>query len=184
MDRLPEWITSVATAATAVAAAVTGFIAWLALRREAQPLPPVIEISCTWPYKDRTLTLSLVIRNRIYETVTIDSVRVVRPKGMTLNVDIPDGRGGYTSQPTTERERALKWSVGALGTDQSVTQSGDVSYHWLALKPPVDWDGGWIVLEFRISSKALTIRDKRMVIKRQVPTAPKTQTEAKANRPA
>ena len=181
MDRLPEWITAIATAATAVAASAAGFIAWVSLRRDAAALPPIIEVSWAWPHEERTIYVAMVFRNRLYETLIIDSIRVVQPKKTTIQSEVPNGRGGTTTVPSTDTKREVKWPIGALGTERSMTQPGAVTYHWFELKPPSTWDGGWLVLQLRISSKALTIRDRRITIKRHIPTTPKTQTDAKAS---
>ena len=59
----------------------------------------------------------------------------------------------------------------------------DVYFLDLYLLPPPHWSAGRIKIALRISSRALTIRDKRIVIKRRVSAIQRTQTEANARSP-
>jgi hypothetical protein len=54
----------------------------------------------------------------------------------------------------------------------------------LYLLPTYGWESGIIVIVLRISSKALTIRDKRMVIKRFTTPPPAIKIAAIANIPS
>jgi hypothetical protein len=71
-SQLPDWITAVSTAVTALAAIVGGGIAWIGLHRENKPPLPVIEPDFNWvdPKYGRYIRLDIVIRNQLYETIT------------------------------------------------------------------------------------------------------------------
>jgi hypothetical protein len=79
---LADWITASSTAVTAVATAVAGFIAWLAFRRDARSSPPIVETNIKWADKklERYIEFRPLIRNQLYETITLDSVKILRPR--------------------------------------------------------------------------------------------------------
>jgi hypothetical protein len=188
---LPEWITAAATAATAIAAVIAGAIAWLSFRREGKPRLPVIEPEFSWAENvPNRLNLRLIVRNQIYETLIVDCVSICHPRGATIMIEKNNGRGGTDILPTTETHMVLDWSVdpiGSVGTSffyARETVATDVGSRWLFFAMPPNWEGGEVKLEFRLSSAALTIRDKRIVVKRHVPAAPNTQSDPKASNEA
>jgi len=186
--QLSDWITAISTAATAIAATFAGIIAWLSLRRAARAPLPIFEPRFHWSTSEPTiglLQLSLVIRNHLDEAIVVDSVTVKRPRGMTVCSMKYNGYGGAEIKITTDRSSNLGWGVGPPGDYASQAFGGpqrkDVAYQNLYFSVPEGWTGGKAIVVFRVSSMALTIRDKRITITRQVPVAPKTQTEAKAS---
>jgi hypothetical protein len=188
-DALPDWITAAATAATALASAAAVLFAWLRYRREGRAPLPIIETNLSWDSKDRVVA-KIVVRNQMYETVYVDSVRILSPNGVYIMQEKYNGKGGTDVLPTTDRSQQLEWEIDPLGEVRSSIfgrgqmQHSDVAHRWLYFTMPHGWAGGALRLEFRISSAALTIRDKRMVVKRHVPAAIATQTDANASNQA
>jgi hypothetical protein len=186
---LPDWITATATGITAVAAGFAAFVAWLAFRRDARASLPVVEADLEWDIDGASsfVLVTLTIRNRLEETITLDSARVKRPDGTLISNKIVlgnDGRGIAVKRgdaPFIKIEREIQPLGSPTESYFQIIQRTDVFQTELFLSPPNDWDGGWIRIDLRISSKALTIRDKRMVIKRRISPKPAKQTEAKAN---
>lgn len=172
----PIWITAGATALTAVLTGTGGFAAWLALNRERQREMPVVERSFTW--KDDHLHLSLTVRNRLAETLVLDSIQIAFPRRSTVSSQhgkITDSYGN--PGPPVPGERPLlecRHEVNAYGASRSNHSAGDTAYWSFALWPPAGWTGGRVVVVLRLSSKAETIRSRRIVIKGRVPTDPKT----------
>jgi hypothetical protein len=83
-----DWITAVSTALTAVAAFAGGAIAWIGLRRDRHAFFPIIEADIKWAKpsgQSRYLILDLIIRNQLYETLTLDTIRVRKPKGSLIS---------------------------------------------------------------------------------------------------
>jgi hypothetical protein len=81
----------------------------------------------------------------------------------------------------------LNREISPLGTTSGLfypfdptVRRADVSSIDLYLSPPDKWDGGTVKVDLRISSKSLTIRDKRITIKRRISPRPPKQTDEKA----
>lgn len=95
---IADWITAVSTAATAIVAGIAGFIAWLAYRRDARASLPIIEAELMWTKQDvgDYVNLVLIIRNQLYERISLDSAHVRRPKHMTIsNTTLTSNSGGF-----------------------------------------------------------------------------------------
>lgn len=189
----PEWITAVATGATAFAACIAARIAFLS-RRDVLAPPPVIEATVS-RYSHQGdpdfVRFSVTVRNRLDETLIISSVRILKPHGMTFAKAIPSDKPWHPSgRYVAMAESTLdgNWSMAPINT---VSQSPfahrlgstalDVFGSEFILAPPHGWQSGIVSIELRISSAALTICDRRIVVKRHVPAAPKPQTDAKAS---
>lgn len=67
------------------------------------------------------------------------------------------------------------------GTAWSQHGGGDVGYFSFAVWPPASWNGGMLRADLRISSKADTIRDRRITISISTPARPSKQTDEKAS---
>jgi hypothetical protein len=188
MSSLPDWITAASTAATAIAAFVATIIAWRAYNRDGRAPLPVIEPEFDWSRADGFLSLRVIVRNQIYETVTIESLRVLAPRGATIAQTKPNDKGRSEIIPTADRFRELDWSVAPIGeTSHSLRgrpHRRDVTWEWFYFSLPQSWRGGNVKVEFRISSAMRTIRDRRIVVSRHVKAAPETKIDASANNQA
>ena len=60
----------------------------------------------------------------------------------------------------------------------------DVQLFDIYLRPPPHWSLGRVAIELRISSRALTIRDKRIMIKRRMEAINASNTDENARSPA
>jgi len=167
--QLTDWITAGATAITAVATGVAGLVAYLALRRDSTKELPVVEAILKPAGKSDALSLQAVIRNRIAETLVAESVRVTRPKGASL---ARMQSAGVSRRDATSGELMLGIEIPPAGSsirggpfDGTYSDSANV---WLLLFPPQGWSAGVVEIQFRISSRALTIRDKRIVVRRSI----------------
>jgi hypothetical protein len=207
LTHLPDWITAISTAVTATAAIAAGFIAWVSLRRQSMPALPVIEPDFQWlqSQSKRFLRLNIVVRNQLYETIIIERITIKNPRGMTFatetqrNISGPKTFGPNAGKiPLVWRENfyekhetvevALDWSISPVGTVSSVPYPEpemarrDVHSRTFFLAPPSHWNEGTVRIELQLVSKALTIRRRRITIKRNVNTAPMTsQPEEKAD---
>src|SRR5579863_9219295 len=110
MDKLPDWITAVSTAVTALAAIVAGIIAWLAYHREGRARLPIFEVSHDWDKREdgppRHL-FQVVVRNLMYESITVETVRILKPATATLAREVYNGRGGTNVLDSDDREQNL-----------------------------------------------------------------------------
>ena len=92
-------------------------------------------------------------------------------------------------EPTNQNKTTLDWEIAPIGTTSTAfrgtphewIERRDVHSREFYLLPSRSWNGGLIAIELRLLSKALMIRPRRIVIKRQVPVAPNMQMEEKAN---
>lgn len=191
-----NWITAISTAATAIAAAVAGFIAWQALRRDIVRSLPIVETNLKWiSVGDATcLALEIIIRNQLLETISLDTLRIDSPRGSVFGGAKFVNLTGYAGQETlAELTRGatnavtINQQIDPVGTLRTIAsgfppQKADTWERTLYLWPPEAWDGGIVKVTFRISSKALTIRDKRIARKSRISARPIKQTEAKASK--
>jgi hypothetical protein len=176
-NALPDWITAVATVATAIAASLAGVAAWLTFRRQARSILPVIEQSFRWLRDDVGchIVAHLVIRNVLYETLVVESTRVLRPRGSRISHTLkrPDVNDRATGlEVGTSDETALGWEVRPYGTPPMSLRPEsfkgippDIRVDDLYVTPPANWRGGKVKLVLTISSKALTISGRTIVIR-------------------
>lgn len=179
----PEWITAIATVATALLTGTGGVATWLALRREGRRQLPIIEFDLSRRATGEAL-VDLRIRNRLDETLVLTELAVVRPRGALASnrfVKTADGRRGEAVAGTASK-LSLNVVIGPE-EDRSHIPGFRPSYlQTFTLWPPERFLSGQSVeLSLRFSSKALTIRDKRIVIKNSMPAAIAMQTDEKAN---
>ena len=178
-----EWITAVATGATALLTGTGGLAAWLALRREQRRELPVIERSVEW--RAGYLLVSLTVRNRLPETITLDRIDLRKPKLATITLGHSPTTDGYgnTGPPLRGGEDFLLvgYSVRPYGSSPSQISTGDTGHFQFAIWPHPSWVAGGVVMVLRISSKAETIRNRRIVIKSKVAADPAKQAAEKAS---
>lgn len=180
---LTGWITAIATGATAFLTGTGGLAAWLALRRERMRELPVVERSLRW--EGDYLLLSLTVRNRLAETIVLDRIDVLSPSGATITLPTSPGDLPYHSPNPPIRGGTSRLSPGyhvdPHGRPQTRHQSGDTGYWSFAIWPAPSWRSGKVTVALRISSRADTIRNRRLVIKNKIAVVPKVQTDANAN---
>lgn len=177
---LPNWITAVATVATAI-------IAYLGFWRTR--VRPVIETNellwNTSPEQLQYLELRVAVRNPLWETLIIRSVCVKRPKKSTFAV--LGGPIPYDPiiQATELHKLKLNWEIGAIGELYENAPSryapSNILYRSIYIIPPPDWLGGEVKIIFCLSSMASTMRDKRIVIRKHVKAAAKRITDDTAS---
>lgn len=177
----PVWITAGATVITAILTGTGGVAAWLALRREREREMPVVERSLYWDKGH--LILKLTVTNRLPETLTLDSVEIKRPRGTTISDETGPGDKEWNPGPPIPGESSIMvcgHPVKRAGSVASQHSFGDTSYWGFSVWPPASWKAGVVKIVLRISSRAETIRNRRIVIKSKVPAAPKSITEDSA----
>lgn len=183
-NELANWITAASTALTAILTGTGGLAAWLVLRRDKLRELPVMERSIH--AVDDHLLLALTVRNRLDETIKLDRIELRQPKDATISPPYSSIAGaapyGGPGPAVRGNERFLlpRYSVAAHGTRPSQHSTGDVAYWKFAIWPSPSWEGGKIVIVLRISSMAETIRNRRIVIKNNVPAATVRQIAEKA----
>lgn len=178
MNLDPDWITAWATAITAILTGTGGLAAWLALRREQLREMPIVERTVHWD--DGHLILKLTITNRLPETLILDSVEITRPRGTTISDSTGPGDKAWSPGPPVPGVGPVlpcRFSINRAGSEGSQHSVGDIGYRGFSVWPPTGWSSGHLKIVLRVSSKAETIRNKRMVIKHRVPEAPRRQTE-------
>lgn len=179
MGSVPSWITATATVATAILTGTGGLAAWVVLLRERGKEMPIIERSFRW--RDDHLLVSLVVRNRLHEAITLDSIKVIKPGGATINWPTgPSDRAGDVGPPMAGDGPLLNvgYSAAPLGTPRPQHfGSGDTGFWSFSIWPEPSWSGGAIKLVLRISSKAETIRNRRVVIKSMIPAKPSSSND-------
>jgi len=166
---ITDWLTTIATGVTAFAAGLGGLFAWRAYRRDTRHQLPIVELE----FRDSSgnKLLRLLIRNRLPETIDVGTISIRAPRGATLHRDISE-------KPS--QTLSLDQDVGPYGStvdpiysppDRGLI-SADTKRIDLYVNFPLGWKSGNVAIDLLISSRALTLRDKRIVIKRFT-TAPK-----------
>lgn len=170
---LSDWITAAATAATALFAAITGWAAMQAYRREVKPDFPVVELDSKWSIEGEIgphIIIRFTILNRLDETLVVQECTIEKPKMVAISDGIISSGGMLVPSRGVGQRIRLNYNV---------HRSETFSFA-LFLSPPEDWHHGEIVAQFLISSKASTIRNKRIVTRSIIPAATHMQTDAKA----
>jgi hypothetical protein len=173
---LSDWITAAATAATALFAAITGWAAMQAYRHEVKRDLPVVESDFRWSTEGEIgphSRLRFTILNRLDETLVVQECEIKKPKRNTISTGIISSNGIVPSRGVSQRIR-LDYNVYRSGTLSSGPPGGgsvssDLLPFLIFLSPPDDWHRGEIVTQLLISSKASTIRNKRIVIRTMMP---------------
>lgn len=186
-SQLTDWITAVATAATALAAGIAGFIAWLAYRRDQRLSLPTVEAVLRWvrDQDDDFILLKLIIRNPLWETIILESAHAKYPQSTlisskyeNINGEMTPIKKGESSYTDIDDEIYSYGSTSDFYPGRSVR--ADVYHRDIYLLPPRDWSGDKVRIDLFISSRALTLRHKRVTIKRRISPRPSKQTEANA----
>jgi hypothetical protein len=182
-----DWITAAATGATAIAATIAGFIAWLAFRHDLRNQLPIIEAD--FQYEAPYWALKLIIRNRLPETIVVTSATIRRPKGSLISTAVWSSMGGIEIKQPTSNRIEIDFDIAPFGSTRveipGARMYADAQRVDLYLLVPVKWTSITIVVvDLRISSKSLTLRDKRMVIKRFISAPPAIKIAPSANIPS
>jgi hypothetical protein len=186
----PSWtdrVTAVATAVTAFFAAIAAVATVVALYREAKRSLPVIEL--TTAELGALLKLHLKITNRLDETLVIDKISVTKPRDARLS------QGKRPPPPTYSNTRepevgetnfvlspAIVYETGSISTMMGLPERIDRSVLDLYFSPPENWRGGSLRLDIFVSSRADTIRNKRIVVKKEVKLASAQKSDANINK--
>ena len=185
-----DWITAVATAATSLAAGCAAFIAWRAYRRDIKMSEPIVEAEVDWgeaAFADY-VCLTLVISNQLDHRITVDSITAVRPKGMYAALETrKDFYGDLVKlQPGLSQKREIGYEIQSFGTSTDFYSPGttrryDIYKNAFYFSPPGHWNGGPVKFALRISSKAVTARDIRIVIHKRINVVQRMQIDENAN---
>ncbi len=180
---LPDWITAGATVATALAATVAALAAWQTLRRETKSILPVIEPTLGWMHASwgRYIQVSFVVRNLLYETLIVEEIEVISPRGATVSIELQRSADVNARPsgivPGTSNKVRPDWQVQPFGseTHPSLLPSGfagqaraDVRWDDIYILPPTNWSKGKVKIALLISSRAHTIHKKRVFIEREL----------------
>lgn len=144
---------------------------------------PVVERSIYWD--GAHLILKLTVTNRLPETLTLNSVEIKSPRGTTISDQSGPGEKDWQPGPPVPGESSVmvcNYIVRRAGTAASQHGAGDTSYWGFSVWPPASWRAGEVKIVLRISSKAETIRNSRIVIKSRVPADPARTTDDRAKR--
>lgn len=187
---LSDWITAVATAATALFAAITGLAAWLAYRRQVRHDFPVVELDLRWSIEGDIgphLSLRFVILNRLDETLIVHQCMIKEPKGATISSGVTSRDGGRAPSKGTASQIQLNYNIPRCGSYLSGPPgagpiAADIVPFTLFVSLPGGWHFGKLVIHLLISSDASTIRDKRITIKKIVPVDAHMKIDAKASK--
>lgn len=190
---LTDWTTAISTAITGIFAAVAATVSIAAYRRDTRKGLPIVETHIarfgTAPF-GRFIEASVNITNRLDETLTIDAIIIREPKGATLSEGtiglgavgyggLPEPAAGTSNQinPMRKIRPAGAYSVRKGATEPTVAYSLPL---YVAL--PDKWSGGRLTFCVFVSSKAETIRHKRIVTKSEIMADTAQKTAAIANK--
>jgi hypothetical protein len=190
---LANWITAISTAVTAVFAALAWRVGIQNDRRDRKRDLPVVELSVL-SYRHTEFcdyaAMGLTVTNRLDETLFVEKVSIKAPKGGLISTGeyvVESDGSAYlapplTPQKTTSDSILVNTEISPRG---ETSQSGDgerfdqLDYR-LFVAPPPGWRSGTIEIETLISSRAGTIRRKRIVTKCDITFPEQQKSAAKA----
>ena len=135
---LSDWITAAATAATALFAAITGWAAMQAYRREVKPDFPVVKSDSKWSIEGEIgphIIIRFTILNRLDETLVVQECTIEKPKMVAISDGIISSGGMLVPSRGVGQRIRLNYNV---------HRSETFSFA-LFLSPPEDWHHGEIV---------------------------------------
>jgi hypothetical protein len=179
---ITDWLTSGATIATAIGAGLAAWVTFLGYRLAIRRASPVIEPDIYWISSadtGRCLQIHLTVKNRLDETLRLGRLSIKTPKGCLISLGRwePQGDNLFPARG----DAAFLDLANAPRPDYREVGPNRESRPILFVCPPSGWAGGKFRAEVRISTKAFTIRDRRIAIQSVVQPDPKMQTDAKAS---
>ena len=185
---LTDWITSGATLATAVLAGVGAWISYVGYRWNREQMMPRVEPDFYW---GQDIDLGVFIKgdfwivNRLDETLEITSLSVKRPSQANISLGKYNiQQHAYLPVKATRSQIECDYKIEEIGETHSIGGRSDRRCLIFYVFPPPKWLCGTIHVEIFFSSKALTIRNRRVVIKRRMAELPAKRTEDIANKTA
>ena len=172
------------TAATGVFAAIGSVIAYRSYKRDIAAGFPRVEPDLKWSHDEvlgSYVGVQIFLVNRLDETLEITSAAVRKPRRSKISLgEWKVNKTGFNSYYATKAKGnnvEMKAEVSEAGSgwnDAGPFGRADRTQLRFCVYPPRRWLGGSLRIDLRISSKALTIRDKRIVVQRRL--APKTSS--------
>lgn len=190
-----DWVTAISTATTAM---IAGLAVWFGLLRDKRARLPVVEHDAEWRSLggEDYICFHVTVRNRLYEMINIRFARVSRPRGATL-FDLSMIERDHSNRParlprSSSATLIINRDVRPIGDVPSraadegpfVASRVDVQFFDIYLRPPPHWSSGRTAIELRISSRASTIRDKRIIIRRRMEAINASNADESARSPA
>jgi hypothetical protein len=181
---------------TALVAIVGVWFAVAASRRDARRLLPLVEPYLSGSGHDSTfgdfLKIKLWVVNRLDETLIVEKILIKSPPKSRISMgDCDIGGGRYQGEAAPKLgetnfvlPNAIVHEKGAISNIAPSPSPGDRQGIEFYLVTPVGWKSGVLCFEVFVSSKAETIRNKRVVVKYDVKAATATKTDATASKAA
>lgn len=180
----PDWITA---ASTLLTAAFMGAATW----RDRQRRLPVFEVYANWDPAGVYLDLSLVITNRLDETIEIYEARMRTPKEICITKPLRYANGAEFdySKEKFNNYTDIDILIGPAGSIARVSMIGsrippdrrDMGHIHLVGLPPEGWDGGLLEVEIALSSRGGSLRSKRVSANVQLHPKPRREVATRSN---
>ena len=180
-----DWMTAVATAVTAFFVALGWVAAVAASRRNTKRLLPTTELAFMGEGRSMDfgdfLQVRISITNRLDETIVIRKIIVRKP----TNSFVSSGewiQGSYIGQ----KSPALG-ETNFVQPNITIQEKVPTAIHYetpidLYVVPPEGWQSGVLRLDVFVSSNADTIRNKRIVVKKDIKLPRAIKRAAMANK--
>ncbi len=170
-----DWVTAVSTAATGLFVAVGAWATIASSRRDSRRLLPVVEVSNIGGGGDidfgSFLTVQFRITNRIDETLIVEKIVIEAPRNSRISrgENRRVASGAYQTVPAKGETNFLLSPItvnetGAYSNGLGLTQRLDRRTLDAYVVPPKGWSSGTLKFGVFVSSKADTIRHKRIVV--------------------
>lgn len=163
-----DWMTAAATAATVVVAFVVGLSACLRDRASKWPVVEADFIRQDYPRLGAVVQVAVEITNCLSGRLMLTDARLKLPVGGRILRD----RGYVGSRLLADALPGPGGIIAELGPAGSVPDGpmdrGDNGLVRFLVVPPADWPGGWVRISFMCRSKSRLVRDRRIVVSRQI----------------
>jgi hypothetical protein len=117
----PDWITAVSTGLTVILTGLARLAAVAALRRDTKRQQPIIEPKLRW--SEGYIRASIIVRNRLPESIVITSAEVKKPRRAKISYSIRNVAGRTDAMepvPPESKKIPLNIDVAPIGTESSL----------------------------------------------------------------
>lgn len=167
---LTNWITAIATTATAI-------FAWLTYRFAVRSYDPIVESDEPQWVPNHRITIRIVLRNRSETAHRFDRVKLLRPKGGTIIL-------ADQKEPASDTIDMSWRDIHPVGSFSRFPYEhrSDEAYLTFVVNPPVAFISGKLRIRLIVADKSFRPRHKRFAVSKLIQAEKATSTAASANK--
>jgi hypothetical protein len=167
---LANWITAIATTATAV-------FAWLTYRFAVRSYDPIVESDEPQWVSNHRIAIRIVLRNRSETAHRLDRVKLLRPKGGTVML-------ADQKEPASDTIDMSWRDIPPVGSFSRIPYEhrSDEAYLTFVVNPPASFVSGKLCIRAIVADKSFKPRHRRFAVSKFIQAEKATNTAASINK--